>query len=185
MSSPIIPKEYSGNLGSTLIAMEMANRLNISPLTVMQNLHIIHGRPSWSSQFIISAINACGRFEPLRYDKTETSCRAWTIDKSGERLDGPMVTLEMAKSEGWSTKSGSKWKTMPELMLMYRSASMFGRLYAPDVLMGMHDEHENRDTGTKEKEINSESLTAEILEEKPVPVSKDQLIDLQESIVNE
>ncbi len=74
---------------------------------------------------------------------------------------------------------------MPELMLMYRSASMFGRLYAPDVLMGMHDEHENRDIGTKEKEINSESLTAEILEEKPVPVSKDQLIDLQESIVNE
>ncbi len=34
---------------------------------VMQNVHIIQGRPSWSSQFIIAAINGCGRFAPLQF----------------------------------------------------------------------------------------------------------------------
>jgi len=184
MSSPIVPKEYSGNIGSTLIAIEMATRLHVSPLTVMQNLHIIHGRPSWSSQFIISAINACGRFEPLRYDKTETSCRAWTIDKTGERLEGPMVTLEMAKAEGWSTKNGSKWKTMPELMLMYRSASMFGRLYAPDVLMGMYDEHEQRDIGPAagEKEVNTNDLSMEIMAEDEPQI--EEIKEVKEEVVD-
>jgi hypothetical protein len=48
----------------------------------------------------------------------------------------------MAKAEGWLTKTGSKWITMPELMLKYRAAAFFGRLYAPEVLMGMQTTEE-------------------------------------------
>ena len=48
----------------------------------------------------------------------------------------------MAKAEGWLTKTGSKWQTMPELMLKYRAAAFFGRLYAPEVLMGMQTAEE-------------------------------------------
>jgi hypothetical protein len=48
----------------------------------------------------------------------------------------------MAKAEGWLDKAGSKWKTMPELMLKYRAAAFFGRLYAPEVLMGMQTSEE-------------------------------------------
>jgi hypothetical protein len=51
----------------------------------------------------------------------------------------------MAKAEGWVSRKGSKWATMPELMLMYRAASFFGRLYAPEVLMGMHSMEEIQD----------------------------------------
>ena len=43
----------------------MSKRMNLSPLTVMQNLNIIHGRPTWSAQFISSQIMGCGRFENL------------------------------------------------------------------------------------------------------------------------
>jgi hypothetical protein len=45
--------------------------------------------------------------------------------------------MEMAEAEGWVKRTGSKWKTMPELMLNYRAAAFFGRLYAPDILNGM------------------------------------------------
>jgi hypothetical protein len=48
----------------------------------------------------------------------------------------------MAKAEGWSTKSGSKWLTMPELMLRYRSAAFFARIYAPDITLGMQTAEE-------------------------------------------
>ena len=68
-SSTLVPQQFQGQQGyaNCLVALEIAGRMNLSPLQVMQNLHIIHGRPSWSSQFIIALINGCGRFEPLQY----------------------------------------------------------------------------------------------------------------------
>ena len=53
--------------------------------------------------------------------------------------------MQMAKDEGWYGKAGSKWKTMPELMLQYRSAAFFQRTYAPEISMGMQTVEEIRD----------------------------------------
>lgn len=149
-TSNLVPEAYKGNVANTMVALEMANRINISPFMVMQNLHIIKGKPSWSSTFIISALNTCGRFEPIRFkfegdnpESDEYGCRAITKDlKTGESIIGPIVTWKMVKAEGWLSKSGSKWQTMPELMFQYRAAAFFGRLYAPDILTGMQSVEE-------------------------------------------
>lgn len=166
----------SAGLPNCIVALNMAQRMGADPLMVMQNLYVIEGRPSWSSQFIIAAINSCGRFSPLRFEISEPgepeevtytatvwknkqkieeqrkvkvrhqTCRAWVIEKeTGERLDGPTVSIQMAIDEGWLTKNGSKWLTMPEIMLRYRCASLFGRLYAPELLMGLQTVEEARD----------------------------------------
>jgi hypothetical protein len=151
---------------------------------VIQNLYIIQGRPSWSSTFIISAINTCGDFSPLRFDlKTDGKvsfagkqmdnivCTAKANDKaSGDVLVGPPVSIEMAIKEGWYGKNGSKWQTMPELMLRYRAAAFFGRLYKPEILNGMQTVEESSDLGelrnvTPEKEPESVVKTAEKLSE--------------------
>jgi hypothetical protein len=149
--SNIVPQNYQKNVANVMIAIEMANRIGVSPFMVMQNLDIIKGKPSWSSTFIISAINSCGRFEPLRFvfegeKKTDAfGCRAITTDKNGLVCQGPLVNWAMVKAEGWLDKAGSKWKTMPELMFQYRAASFFGRLYAPDIMNGMHSVEEVKD----------------------------------------
>ncbi len=149
--SDLVPASYKNNIPNTMIAMEMSNRLNISPFEVMQNLDIIKGKPSWSSTFIIASINSCGRFKPLRFEfvgtpkSDEYGCRAYTEDLDGNKLVGPTVTWLMVKSEGWLSKTGSKWQTMPELMFQYRAASFFGRLYAPDILKGMQSVEEVKD----------------------------------------
>jgi len=148
-SSTLIPPQFQGQQGfaNCLVALEIANRMRMSPFQVMQNLHIIHGRPSWSSQFIIGLINGCGRFSPLRYDVTgegdtlACTCVATEL-ASGNDLRGPTVTMAMAKREGWSTKSGSKWQTMPELMIRYRAAAFWGRLYIPELLVGIQTQEE-------------------------------------------
>jgi len=147
-SSDLIPKEYRGNIQNTLIAMEVAARVGMSPTLVMQNLYIVHGKPSWGSQFIITAINNSKRFSPLRYKYNEdnTSCYAYATDlETKEVIKGTTITMAMAKAEGWIDKAGSKWKTMPEQMLAYRAAAFFGRLYAPEVMLGMYTEDEVRD----------------------------------------
>lgn len=149
-SSSLVPKDYQNNVANTLVALEMAQRTGSSPMAVMQNMHVIHGRPSWSAQFVIAALNSCGRFGPLRFRVTgpvgDETCIAWAIDRStGDELEGPPVSIDMAKKEGWFGKTGSKWQTMPQLMLRYRAAKFFGNLYAPDVLMGMHTAEEIED----------------------------------------
>jgi len=147
--STLIPPQFQGQQGfaNCLVALEIANRMGMGIFQVMQNLHIIHGRPSWSSQFIIALINGCGRFEPLQYELAgkgeEMACRCSAVEKAtGKTVTGPAVTMAMAKAEGWSTKQGSKWRTMPELMLRYRAAAMFGRLYVPDLLVGIQSQEE-------------------------------------------
>lgn len=180
--SDLVPATYRGRPENCLIAMEMAQRLRISPLMVMQNLHTIEGKPSWSGQFSSAAISASGRFTALRYikeDKGEIEVtyqvaqwenkvktyvtkktkirnivvRAWATEVStGEKLVGPEVSVEMAYKEGWATKNGSKWQTMPDLMLHYRAATFFARVYDPAALLGMHTEDEVIDAAFNEIE---------------------------------
>lgn len=148
-ASTLVPQAYQGNLANCIVALEMANRMGASPLMVMQNLYIVHGNPGWSSKFLVASFNQCGRFSSLRYEWSadRTACRAWAIEKAtGERIEGPQVSVEMARQEGWSTKSGSKWKTMPELMLMYRAAAFLIRTYAPEISMGLQSADEIIDT---------------------------------------
>lgn len=169
-------------LANCAVALNMAQRMNADPLMIMQNLHIIEGRPSWSTPFIIASINNCGRYNSLDYELSKAgdpvvveytvtewkkaqgatkktpheitkqitvrhqTCKAHTTEKStGKRLESPLISIQMAIDEGWLTKKGSKWQTMPELMLRYRCASFFGRLYAPELLMGLPSAEEAED----------------------------------------
>lgn len=150
--STLVPKEYRGNLPNCIVALNMAQRLNADPLMVMQNLVIVHGRPTWSAQFLISTANSCGHFSALRYEwkgkegTDEWACRAWAIEKAtGERLEGSWVSIALAKKEDWYQKNGSKWQTMPQQMLMYRAGAWWVRAYAPELSMGLTTAEEARD----------------------------------------
>lgn len=140
--SDLVPKEYRNNLPNVMIALEMANRVGVSPFMIMQNMNIIHGKPSWNSSFIIAVLNSCGRFSPLRFefsgDGDAYGCEAVATDAKGNELRGTKITNRMVKAEGWAVRSGSKWKTMADQMFRYRAAAFFGRVYAPDLLNGMH-----------------------------------------------
>ena len=142
--SALVPNAYRGQAGlpNCIVAIEIANRMGMSPFQVMQNLNVIHGRPSWSSQFIIGLIQGCGRFESFSYSEKTDSCQCFAILKTtGEQVSGPKITLDMAKKEGWT--KNTKWSTMPQTMLRYRAASAFGRFHIPDLILGIQSVEEN------------------------------------------
>ena len=142
--SALVPNAYRGQQGlpNCIVAIEIANRMGMSPFQVMQNLNVIHGRPSWSSQFIIGLIQGCGRFDGFTYNETADSCQCFAVLKtSGEQVSGPKITLEMARKEGWT--KNTKWSTMPQTMLRYRAASAFGRFHIPDLILGIQSVEEN------------------------------------------
>lgn len=159
-SSALVPKRYQGNVADCIIAIGMAKRMRCEPLMVMQNLDVIQGKPSFSSTFLIALINSSGIITgPLAFDvkgQGDTlECTAFgTCSKTGTVLKSPKVTMQMAVAEGWANKPGSKWKNMPELMIMYRAATFFSRLFAGQITAGMHaiDELEDLSSETNDKE---------------------------------
>lgn len=150
--SSLVPEGYRNNLPNCMIALRIADRIGADPMMVMQNLDIVHGRPSWRAQFLIGTANSCGRFSAIRYeffgdrDKDSWGCRAWAVEKSTEeKLVGPDITIAIAKQEGWYNKNGSKWKTIPQLMLMYRAGAWWVRAYAPELSLGFQTAEEQAD----------------------------------------
>lgn len=175
-SSAMVPEQYQGpdKIGNAVVAMEVASRMNASVLMVMQNLHIIEGRPAWSAPFLVGCVNATGRFSPLKYryrdlgTKTvgysywdgprgqrvkkqgqmqiqDMGCIAYAKDRSGEVCESPEITIETAVLEGWYNRNGSKWPTMPKVMLAYRAAGFFTRLFCPEVSLGLQTKEEVQD----------------------------------------
>lgn len=203
-TSDIVPVAYQKKPANCLIALDMANRMNLSPMYVMQNLYIVKGNPGWSGQFAISQLNGSRKFQTdIRFEfegqqgTNDWGCRAWAIDKNGEKLTGTLVNLKMANGEGWVSKSGSKWQTMPEQMLKYRAATFFIRSYAPELLMGIQLVDEIEDVAPKRKTsvpnpFNTVALDASETDEidiEPVVVSeeisfKDILNNFDEEVGN-
>lgn len=220
-SSALVPDTYQvakvgkeQAVANCVIALDIATRIGASPLMVMQNLVIIYGRPSWSSKFLISTVNTCGRFEPLKfrftekgkmgkfnyieyekkwvnnpngkgYYKTEAitkefdgtkimdiECVAYTTTKDGKNvLESSPISLRMAVDEGWYTKNGSKWRTMPKQMLMYRAASFWTSAYAPELSMGMRTVEETQDIVY----VEAEDVTGQVEAEKAANANRETI----------
>jgi hypothetical protein len=163
-SSTLVPDAYRGeaNLGNCIIALELSQRIGASVMAVMQSMVPIHGKPTWSASFLIATVNSCGRFSPMRFrwvgkeGSDEWGCRAFAVERdSNLELVGALVTIAMAKVEGWYGKSGSKWKTMPEQMLQYRAGAFWCRTYAPEIALGMHTSEEVQDTPVAQQVVQS------------------------------
>ena len=164
--SQLVPSQYQGQNGlpNCLVALEMSKRMNLSPLVVMQNLNVIHGRPTWSAQFITSNIMGCGRFKNFDYivqgkdESLVVQCQATRVEDN-KLIKGTAVSMRMARQEGWT--KNSKYSSMPELMLKNRAATFFGRQYIPDLLLGVQTSEEVIDIVTEPINV-SESSVAEV-----------------------
>ena len=204
MSATMIPKDYQNNLGNCLIAVEMAARMRMPALEVLQNLYVVHGMPGWKTTFLIGRINSSGRYSSLRYEEKgegqDFACRAYAFEvASGERLNGSWITWAMVKAEGWDSKTGSKWKTMPEQMFKYRAAAFWQRAYAPEISMGLQTAEEAQDIaptpnpGTvtlrftpkqmenAKQEIRERVATVGTITEKYPTLTKEQVDELQQT----
>ncbi len=171
-ASDLVPQAFRDKPANCLLVLEVANRLGASVFMVMQNADVIHGRVALRATFLIGCVNNSKRFTVLRFQYdgagSTRSCYAYATDReTGDKVQGPTVDIAMANAEGWSTKAGSKWKTMPDLMLAYRAGAFFSRLYASDLTLGMHTTDELEDStpdGRWATEVQQPTVTAEVVD---------------------
>jgi hypothetical protein len=179
--SDLLPRLYRNRPENVLLALDIAARLKVSFVQVVQNLVVTEGRPAWLAPFLIGAVNTCGRFTGLRfevetlgkkkvatvmYDSTregytprketveieDKRVRAFTFDvKTGDRVNGTWVSLEMAHTAGWYNRPGTQWPLMEEQMLAYRAGAFFQRLHAPELSVGFLTSEEVGDVVATER----------------------------------
>lgn len=215
--STIVPEVYKGNIGNCAIALDMAMRMKVNPLMVMQNLDIVKGRPSFSSKFLIATVNISGKFSPLKFKKKilgkvglvkyrdnvwdgvtkknkqvikdydgsnldNIECVAYAKDLStDEILESDPVSISLAIQEGWYTKDGSKWVTMPQLMLSYRAAAFWTRIYCPEISMGFLTKEEVEDV--EDVEYTEVKDTKKLSDLAKQAVDSQQLADKKEPLM--
>lgn len=159
--SNILPVMYQRRPENCFVALDMASRMGLSPMIVMQNLDVIQGKPSWRGSAIASMVRTSNQFTNVELNFVgEEGKDSWgayvsaTRVSNGKLLKGSTVTIAMAKKEGWYQKGGSKWQTIPELMLSYRAYAFFGRVYCPEIMMGLQSAEEVEDVSTKKTVSN-------------------------------
>ena len=169
--SEIIPQSYKGKPADCLIAIDIANRLGLSPAIVMQNSQCVRGNFTWKGSACKAMIDGCGRYQKTRYvyvgeeGKDSYGCYLEAIDNDGEIIKGVPVTIAMAKKEGWYNKDGSKWQTMSDLMLKYRAAAFFMRTECASIAMGFLTKEEVEDVYGTQKIDNQKASVVDMLDE--------------------
>lgn len=184
-SSATVPAHYRGKPADCAVAIMCAMQLGQNPFMFMNKTYVVGGKIAMEGQLIIALINTRGPFTgPVNWKiegkGKDMSCTAYATHKVTGTLCEATVTMKMAEAEGWT--KNSKWTSMPEQMIRYRSATFLARLFCPEVLLGMETDGEPEDIRTTvvkteigglekrlRKHVESETAEPEIPTRNPEP----------------
>lgn len=140
--SGLVPDIFKNDFASLVSMAERAEAMNCSLSEVLNGGYMVHGKWGWSAEFMVKRALAAGFFTEIKYahtgeieDKTLT-VQAFGIRPDGTKISGTKVSLKMAYDEGWATKKGNKYETMPLYMLQKRAATFLIRNSCPHVMGG-------------------------------------------------
>jgi len=133
--SSIVPKDFSGNPGNILVAIQWGMELGLQPMQAMQNIAVINGRPALWGDAVIALVKGSPLCEYVveEDDGHTATCR---IKRRGEPEQVRTFSVDDAKQAGLLNKSGP-WSQYPKRMRQMRARGFACRDVFPDVLRGM------------------------------------------------
>lgn len=186
-SSPLIPQHLRAGgerqaMANCYIALKLARTMGEDPLVVLQNIHVVNGKAGFATQYMIARANAAGIFHgriDWRIDNSDPqnlSVTAYaTLKDTGQEVS-VTCDMRMAVAEGWT--KNPKYKSMPEVMLRYRSAAFLVRFYAPDVMLGYQTSDEVEDVAyATGPALSAKPLTAAMIEQQSIVEDTDSATD--------
>lgn len=133
--SNLVPKDFSGNVGNILVAVQWGMELGLQPMQAMQNIAVINGRPSLWGDAVIALVKGSAACEYVVEETTDdmATCR---VKRKGEPEQVRTFSKADAVKAGLFGKQGP-WTQYPKRMLQMRARSWALRDVFPDVLRGM------------------------------------------------
>lgn len=134
--SDIIPKDFKGNAGNVLVAIQWGMELGLKPMQAMQNIAVINGRPAIWGDAMLALVRAsplCEYVYESMDDKGAATCR---VKRRGEDEQSRSFSDADAKLAGLEGKAGP-WTNYKSRMKQMRARAFALRDVFPDVLKGM------------------------------------------------
>jgi hypothetical protein len=211
--SPLMPAAYRGKPADAAIAMLYGSECGLPPMTSLQRIVVVNGRPGLDAQGMVALIRSRGHH--ITGEVANDSAEVY--GKRGDNGDEMSVTftIDDAKRAGL-VSSGGNYTKYPSDMLWSKAVSRLGRRLFADVLMGfsytddevesfepqratatvVDDAPDNTITGLVGPDLNTvrqppaalrsvESDTGEIIDVAPVPDEANEKIKVIGSMIAE
>jgi hypothetical protein len=167
-SSKMVPAHFQGNTAGVFVVLHMATRMELDPFMVLQNMYMVHGKPGMETKLALALVNTRGPFaNPIawEFDNEENpkKCTAFGFLKSNGERRAYTLEWDTVVKEKWLDKEGSKWKTLPKLMFMYRSAIFLIRTVCPEVILGLSTFDELQDINGEVVDVTPVEVTAKLI----------------------
>lgn len=189
-SKGLIPKEYEGNPGNCMLALNMAKSLGLTMQAFFNWTYPVNGRLGLEAKAIVTIANQSGMFaRGIEFEEIGSPAdgdawgfRAFAEDKRYGTIISETFTLGDAKAAGWINNTW--WKKLPGMMMKYRSASFLIKLNRPELLGGLDVFEELRDEAisapSRYKDITSEVEEVKPETKKPRPKKRKQKTEAPE-----
>lgn len=146
----LVPAHLQRSPGDCLMVIEQAMRWGMSPFAVAQCTSVIQGKLMFEGKLVAAALQSSGILDGrLDYefhgegDKREIVVRA-TLKGDAKPKE---ITLRLADAK----TSNGMWTKQPDQQLVYAGTRVWGRRWAPEVMLGVYSPEEmetTRDTFT-------------------------------------
>lgn len=132
----LLPRAYQKNPANLLFAMEYADAIGVHPMTAVQSIHVIDGKPSASAQLIAGLGRRAGHIVRVKFDRKTMTAIAEVI-----RKDDPDYTFQsvwdMDRARAANLTGKAVWKQYPDAMLKARAITEVARDAFPEALFGV------------------------------------------------
>ncbi len=155
-----VPPAFRGKPEATLAAMLTGDELGIKPMTALQKIHVIDGRPGLASELMRALILQQGH-ELWVEEKTATRVTIAGCRRGSDRVSRVTWTADDVKRAGLGGRTNHQ--KFPRAMLTARATAELARDIFPDVIGGLYAVEELQD-GFIESDV------AEVVEDTPAPV---------------
>lgn len=132
-SSDLLPRQYQGKPANLLWAISYGQTLGVAPLTAVQSIHVINGKPTASADLIAGLVRRAGH--KLRVNGDDKRAVAQII-----RADDPEFTFEVVwtieRAQAAKLTGKDTWKNFPAAMLKARAITEVARAACSEILQG-------------------------------------------------
>ena len=158
--SSIVPKDFIGNPGNVLVAIQWGMELGLKPMQAMQNIAVINGRPSLWGDALLALVLASPVCEYI-HEWEENGTAFIKCKRRGKPEDVQSFSDDDAKKAGLIGKQGP-WAQYPQRMKKMRARAFALRDNFADVLKGIAVAEEVMDIEPVERDITPRATPAQI-----------------------
>lgn len=183
----LLPPAFQRQPANVLIALEAARALDESPWTVMQEMAVISGKPSFSAKFMRSRVRQAGH--RLRESFEGGVARCVIIRRDDPDFEH-VATWDEAKAKKHGYWGKGHWAKNPQLMLQNRALSecvreacyevMGGVAYTPDEIADFAPEHHEATAHHSTARVDWSPITEPM---KALGMGKDQVLATAEDLL--